>query len=127
MLTLYLEHPVSQQIRRLGPAPYFRITAENLFAGTEEAAIGTYQNGVWTVDGDVFLTIAADAPARVRFEGNGGGPADYGPFEHLKVVDGAIRHGPNSVELLARLDEGARLWYVYAEQKHCPTAVLSAE
>ncbi len=74
----------------------------------------------------MFLTIGADLPTRVRFETNGDGPADYGPFERLKVVDGAIRHGPNAVELLARLDEGARLWYVYAEQKHCPAAVLSA-
>ncbi len=126
MLTLYLEHPVNQQIRRVGPAPYFRITGDTLLAGPDERIIGTYENGVWAVENDVFLIIGADHPTKVRFESNGESCADYGPFERLKVVDGAIRHGPNAIELLARLDDQAQLWYVYAEQKYCPAAVLVA-
>ena len=127
MITLYLEHPVSQQVRRIGPAPYFRLKADTLVSGPDDVVIGTYQNGVWTVNGDVFLTLAADAPARVRFEGNGSGNHDFGPFERLKVVDGAIRHGPNAVELLARLDEEKQAWYVYSEQKNYPVAIVAPQ
>jgi len=43
------------------------------------------------------------------------------------VVDGAIRHGPNAVELLARLDEETQAWYVYAEQKNYSVVILAPQ
>jgi hypothetical protein len=125
MITLQFEHPVSHQVQVVGPAPYFRITGDDLRAGPSDVIIATYRNGIWTLDGDSYLTIAAEATIAVRFEGNGNpGSPLYGPYERLRVVDGAIRHGPNAVELLARLDEGKQAWYVYAEQKDYPSAVI---
>jgi hypothetical protein len=121
-----MEHPINQQMRRVGPAPYYRLTGDTLFAGPDDRVIAMYQNGLWVVESEVFLTIVADHPIRVRFERDGNHTVDYGPFERFKVVDGAIRHGPNAVELLARLDDAAQLWYVYPEQFHCPEAVLTA-
>src|SRR6516225_8949317 len=126
MLTLQFEHPVSRQVQLVGPAPYFRISGDDLRAGPNDAVVATYRNGVWTLDGDSFLTIAAEAPAALRFEGSGtDGATTYGPFERLRVVDGSIRHGPNAIELLARLDEGTQAWYVYAEQKNYPVVILA--
>lgn len=127
MLTLHFEHPVNRQVRRVGPAPYFRITVDTLHAGPDEAVVGTYRDGLWTVDGESFLTIRLEEPARIRFEDDGAPcAAGYGPLADVRLVDGAIRHGPNARELLAKLDEDARAWYVYAEQKSCPAVVLSA-
>jgi hypothetical protein len=126
MITLQFEHPVSHQVQTVGPAPYFRITGDDLRAGPNDAVVATYRNGVWTVNGDSYLTIATESPTAIRFEGNGTpSPSQYGPFERLRVVDGAIRHGPNAIELLARLDEAKQAWYVYAEQKNYSIAVLA--
>jgi hypothetical protein len=126
MLTLQFEHPVSRQVQVVGPAPYFRISGDDLRAGPSDAIVATYRNGVWTLEGDSFLTIAAEVPAAIRFEDNGNpGGSSYGPYERLRVVDGAIRHGPNAIELLARLDERTQAWYVYAEQKNYPFVVLA--
>ena len=128
MITLQFEHPVSRQIQTVGPAPYFRITGDDLRAGPNDAVVATYRNGVWTLDGDSFLTIASEAPAAIRFEGTGPPQGStYGPYERLRVVDGAIRHGPNAIELLARLDEQTQAWYVYAEQKNYPFVVLASK
>jgi hypothetical protein len=126
MITLHFEHPVSHQVQTVGPAPYFRITGDDLRAGPHDTIVATYRNGIWTVNGDSYLTIATESSMAVRFEGNGDpGPSRYGPLERVRVVDGAIRHGPNAIELLARLDEAKQAWYVYAEQKDYPIAVLA--
>ena len=130
MLRLQFEHPVSRQVQIVGPAPYFRLSGDDLRAGPSDAVVATYRNGVWTLDGESYLTIAAEAPAAIRFEGNGNsgsGGTTYGPFERLRVVDGAIRHGPNAVELLARLDEETQAWYVYAEQKNYSVVILAPQ
>jgi hypothetical protein len=128
MIKLQFEHPVSRQIQLVGPAPYFRLTGDDLRAGPNDTVIATYRNGIWTLDGDSFLTIAADEPTAIHFEDKGPDnpvAARYGPYELLRVVDGAIRHGPNAIELLARLDERTQAWYVYAEQKNYPFVVLA--
>ncbi len=125
MIKLQFEHPVSRQIQLVGPAPYFRLTGDDLRAGPSDAVVATYRNGIWTLDGDSYLTIAAEDATAIRFEGNGNGGSLYGPYDRLRVVDGAIRHGPNAIELLARLDEGTQAWYVYAEQKNYPVVILA--
>jgi hypothetical protein len=125
MIKLQFEHPVSRQIQLVGPAPYFRLSGDDLRAGPTDAVVATYRNGVWTLDGDSFLTIAAEEPTALRFEEEGDGATLYGPYERLRVVDGAIRHGPNAVELLARLDESTQAWYVYAEQKNYRIVILA--
>ncbi len=126
MISLQFEHPVSRQIQMVGPAPYFRLTGDDLRAGPNEAVVATYRNGVWMLEGDSYLTIACEATAALRCASNGQ-PEELvcGPFERLRVVDGAIRHGPNGIELLARLDEGTQAWYVYAAQRNYREAVLA--
>ena len=126
MLTLHFEHPISNQIHMVGPAPYFRISGDDVRVGPNDAVVATYRNGIWTLDGTSFLTITVEVTAAIRFEGNGDPDGmSYGPFECLRVVDGAIRHGPNAIELLARLDEGTQAWYVYAEQRNYRVAILA--
>jgi hypothetical protein len=127
MLTLHFDHPVSHQARRVGPAPYFRLRGDSLRAGPNDVVLGTHHRGVWTLDGECFLTITTEAPALLRFE-EGGAPCahPYGPYDQVKIVDGAIRHGAGFSELLAKLDEVAGVWFVYAEQKNCAEVLLTA-
>jgi hypothetical protein len=128
MIKLQFEHPVSRQVHVVGPAPYFRLTGDDLRAGPNDTIVATYSNGVWSVEGATFLTIAVEDPTALRFEENGNGhasAAQYGPYDQLRVVDGAIRHGPNAIELLARLDETTQAWYVYPEQKNYRIVVLA--
>ena len=126
MLALRFEHPGQGEALTVGPAPYFRIEGRSLRAGPADEEVGHYEGGAWHLGERTFLTATAESPARVHFEGDGEPCAGaHGPFAQVRLVDGAIRHGPQSHGLLAKYDEEAQSWYVYAEQKSCPAAVLS--
>src|SRR5437660_10767136 len=100
------------------------MSGNTLSAGPQEAPVGSYQHGLWTVGTAVFLVITPEAPTMIRFEGEGDScSAAHGPFENVQVVDGAIRHGPKLADVLARFDEKSRSWYVQADQKTQPTAI----
>lgn len=125
MLILRLQHPVSRQVLDLGPEPYFRIAGGSLRAGPSDVELGVYRQGLWAVAGDHFLTIETRSPTQVRFEEHGQSCAGaHGPFDCIHIIDGAIRHGPGSSRLLARFVEDLQAWYVYPDQKNCPTVFL---
>lgn len=126
MFDLRLENPVTSQVHTLGPVPYVKFVGGSLRVGPDDREVASYRDGTWHVDGDGFLSIAVGQPVTVRFEepDNGSCAAPLGPFDHVKVVDGAIRQGPRLGRLVARLDEDAQSWYVYSDRKNCPAAVL---
>ena len=127
MLSLTFEHPVHRETRAVGPAPYFRLAGNALRAGPDDAAVAVYEGGAWHVGGKSFLTVTVGEPATIRFEGDGEGcSGTHGPFEQVKLVDGAIRCGPKLRTLLAKFDEDSQSWFIYADQSSCPAAVLSA-
>jgi hypothetical protein len=98
-----------------------------LCAGPNGIVVGSYQHGVWTVGQSVFLIITPEAPTKIQFEEDGSNcSGEHGPFENVQLVDGAIRHGPKLSEVLARFDEKSQSWYIYADQKNCPSAILSS-
>jgi hypothetical protein len=127
VLTLYFEHPLSRKSHRIGPAPYFRIIGRSLRAGPEDQEVGFYEQGMWHIGGESYITATTDAPIIVHFEGEENSPSPaHGPLESVKLVDGAIRHGPQLMHVLARYDEGAQAWYSYPDQLEHSTAVLAA-
>ncbi len=126
MLTLRLEHPLNDQVHVVGPAPFFRIEGPTLFTGPDKRQAAVYRGGFWQANGNAFLTLTPEAPVRVEFiysEPQTAGP--HGPFEELRVVDGAIRHGPRLAALLARFDERMQAWYVCPEARNSPVVILS--
>jgi hypothetical protein len=124
---LQFEHPASREVLSVGPAPYFVVRGGELLAGPGEEPVGHYQDGLWHAGGRSFTAVTPDAPTAVRFEANGGESCveERGPFEHVKLIDGAIRHGPRLGRLLAKFDEGSQSWVVYPGRKTCHTAVLA--
>jgi hypothetical protein len=120
VLTLRFEAPESRQVHHLGPAPYFRLQGKSLRAGPDDREVGIYDNGTWHLGGEAFIVFTTESSARVRFEGRG--QATHGPFERVKLVDGAIRCEDR---LLARYDRLTCLWYSYSDQQEYPAAVLA--
>jgi hypothetical protein len=126
VLALLFEHPTQGERLTVGPAPYFRLAGKSLRAGPGDEEVGFYENGMWHLAGKAFLTATADSPAQVEFRHDGDpSSGTHGPFENLKLVDGAIRHGPKSGAVLAKFDEDSQTWYSYADRKDCPVAVLT--
>jgi hypothetical protein len=127
VLELEFEHPASRETLSVGPAAYFIVKGCRLLAGPGEQEVGFYEDGLWHVEGRSFTAARAAAPTRIDFHEDAGGScaAPLGPFEHMKLVDGAIRCGPKLGKLLARLDEDSQQWLIYPSRKKCSAAVLS--
>ncbi len=127
MLRLQFEHPASREVLSVGPAPYFVVRGAALLAGPGEEPVGFYADGLWHVAGRSFTAIKPDGPTAVQFQENGSQSCTdaLGPFEHVKLVDGAIRQGPRLGRLLAKFDDESGTWLVYPGRKKCHSAVLS--
>jgi hypothetical protein len=112
---LQLEHPASRDVLSVGPAPYFVVRGSALLAGPDEKPVGFYEDGLWHVAGRSFTAVRPDVPTAVDFQDNGSSSCaeSRGPFEHVSLVDGAIRHGPRLGRLLAKFDEESQTWLVY--------------
>src|SRR5688572_13575932 len=112
MLTLIFE-PLSGATHTVGPTPSFRLAGTSLRLGPQDVEVATYRNGQWHVAGRSFTVILVEKRATVHFEPPAQGSSTaFGPFERVRLVDGAIRYGEKSGVLLARLDEGSRRWEV---------------
>jgi hypothetical protein len=123
---LHFEHPASRDVLSVGPAPYFVVRGASLLAGPDEEPVGFYADGLWHVAGRSFTAARPDVPTAVQFQDNGSHSGEaLGPFEHVKLVDGAIRQGPRLGRLLAKFDDESQLWLVYPGRKKCHSAVLS--
>ena len=126
MLRLQFEHPASPEALSVGPAPYFLVRGGALLAGPKDEPVAYYEDGLWHAAGRSFTAVKPDGPTTVQFQEDGSrcsGP--LGPFEHVKLIDGAIRHGPRLGRLLAKFDDESQLWLVYPSRKQCHTAVLA--
>jgi hypothetical protein len=127
VLTLRCEHPGHPYVHRLGPAPYFRLAGTSLQVGPDDRQVGYYARGLWHAGGREFLTLTVESPAAVRFEHHGGaGSGAHGPFELVRLLDGALWYGLRADQLLASYDDESQCWYSHVDQRHCAAAVLMA-
>ncbi len=125
MLQLVAEHSAHRNKRTLGPAVAFRIGDGQVVSHPDNTVLATYEGSTWTIEGEHFLELVPQGTVRVRLEdGAGKVTGTYGPFDALRIVDGAIRHGPSGRDLLARWDADANAWYVYADASYWLAAVL---
>ncbi len=123
MLTLRCE-PIAGIAHSIGPAPYFRIEGGTLRIGPANAEVGTHQGGLWQIGGRYFTTLALETPTTIRFEGGDSCEGTHGPFDRVRLVDGVIRHGAHSGQLLARLDEESGSWHVYNNAGDCHKVII---
>jgi hypothetical protein len=115
MLTLLFFRTGDKPVHAAGPVPSIRVTGGSLRMGPESQQLGYHRGGFWRVAGH-------DAP---KFVVSGSGPLlleaerpeesiVLGEFAQLEFIDGAIYSRPEN-NLLARLDESAGAWYLYAD------------
>jgi hypothetical protein len=110
---------------QVGPAPWVRLSAASLFIGPDNRPAAHYHGGVWTVEGGASTTRFHIDGGRcvVHFGGDDTPWAIHGPFDKVEVVDGALYTYPDR-HLLARLDEGNRLWFTYEDRRYWPVLVI---
>jgi hypothetical protein len=122
---LRFENPVSGKTNVIGPAPYFRVARGVLRRGPDDHEVARYDQGTWTANGDTYMAITAAADVRVHFNGDDNDCANtYGPFQGLRLVNGAMRPGPDFGNLLAKYQRDTQTWYIYQDNKTCSTATI---
>jgi hypothetical protein len=119
-------HPAGRETLSVGPASHFTVRGHRLLAGSEDHEVGFYQDGLWHVGNHSFTAIKARCPIILCFHDKDASAAvqTLGPFEHVGLVDGAIRHGPKLGRLLAKYDDATQTWLVYRNHHRCGTIVL---
>ncbi len=125
MLTFHFQTPLARDVFTVGPAPHFRLFGNTLCAGPNDQVVATYQGGYWHTEHGPFVVLTTSAPTQVRFEGSLCDD-DYGPFDEIRLVDGAIRYGLHPGKLLATLNEQKLLWHLPAHSKDCPNILFTA-
>jgi hypothetical protein len=111
---------------KVGPVPWVKLNAGSLRVGPDNHTAARYHDGVWCVEGNDNVTRFDINGSRclIRFGGDGTNAAIHGPFDKVEVVDGAVYTQPDR-QLLARLDEGNRLWFTYEDQRYWPVLVIA--
>lgn len=114
MISLRMLSPFTGDSPTIGPVRAVVITGERMTLDGKEVAV--HRNGQWHHAGRHYTTILLDSPIRLSFEDDfGNRSATYGPFDSLKLVDGAIRTGESFRDVISRLDESSKHWVVYDE------------
>jgi len=110
---------------KVGPVPWVELSAGSLRVGPDNHTAAHYHGGVWIVDGVDRVTRFRINGSRcvIRFGGDSTNGAVHGPFHKVEVVGGAMYTQPDR-HLLARLDEGNRLWFTYEDQRYWPVLVI---
>jgi hypothetical protein len=125
MLSLRFENPVSGKAETIGPAPYFCVSCGVLRRGPDNSEVALYDHGTWTANGETYMAITASENVRVHFNGDLNECADtYGPFQGLRLVNGAMRAGPDFGDVLAKYQRDSQTWYIYEDEKTCKTATI---
>jgi len=114
LLPVKLHHPASQRVESIGPVGRVVVDGDILILDEQDVAI--YGNGLWVFKGESFTTVLIEARVSVHFEDAAAKPSNWhGPFDQLKIVDGAILYGDEFKQLLAQYDEHTKQWQVEGE------------
>jgi hypothetical protein len=113
MLVVRLRPPQRQKLVEF-ESDYFESDGSSLRkADGEEIAVHT--GGMWHGQGTVYSTIEFAAKVVLRFEQPElGEELTLGPFSGLHIIDGAMWQMSQPPKLLARFDDPAQMWHVYA-------------
>jgi hypothetical protein len=85
------------------------IRIDGVVMHSDGAEVARYFSGAWDFGAFDAIVIPIPCDAKIRFSG-GGQSVDCGPFESLRIVDGAIRGGKGTSHLLATLDATSAKW-----------------
>jgi hypothetical protein len=118
--------PVCESAPTFGPASAFQIEGRVLRFGTNENEVAVYRNGKWVCRSGTFTVLESETPVVVRFEDERvWRPSVHGPFTSLQIANGAIRHGPGFVRVLAEFDEPTESWMVGVDGESYACVVLA--
>lgn len=123
MLKLYFEDLQRPERHALGPASAFHL--EGPYLKTEEGEeIAVHRDNRWEMGDKVFIALVADTPVQITVEKPIAPSKTFGPFEAVRIVDGAIRAGEKQ-GLVAKLHE-ERAWHVRQTDDLHQVLILSA-
>lgn len=106
----------------LGPAPSYRIDRRVLYTSDGSTVFGRYAQHYWEVQGHHYTRCDCDKAASVRFEGPNGAAQEFGPFDQVSIVDGAIRADGR---LLATFSDDTESWHCTATNSDWPIVVIT--
>lgn len=101
------------------PAMELRLKGSTLLV--DGAEYGHLHDGTWDCGSVSATAIPIESEVQIRFENDGQGPVDCGPFTDTRIADGAI-YSEN--RLLARLDDRAELWRLQRDGSKWPNVVI---
>jgi hypothetical protein len=121
MLTAILEVPIGDMHHVVGPEPFFKAEGETLKTPSGEH-VAVHRAGLWVIGNASYIAVSFHDPVVLSFDDPAsGGHAEYGPFPHMRIVNGSIWvKAGGKVELLAHFDDMTGLWTVH------PAAPLKA-
>ncbi|HLT90713.1 MAG TPA: hypothetical protein VKZ85_07190 [Woeseiaceae bacterium] len=106
------------------PAAAFRFDTAGVTALPGRRPVAQFSGRMWKINGQFFSSCRCREPARVQFEDDEGNLADpVGPLESLALYGGSLYAGKT---LLARFDEGRRVWHRASPEADYAAIVISA-
>jgi hypothetical protein len=69
---------------------YFRICADQTLRGPDNDVAASYSDYIWRLALREYRGFECDSPVSLRVRGREGGSYSIGPYEFLRVMDGAI-------------------------------------
>lgn len=127
MITVLFFNPLTRESRTFGPYPAFRITGHAMIALPSETTLASHERGLWSIRGEKFINVSLQSDIAITCETAGEPVSDrMGPFNRMAIVDGALRAGAEGAELVAKLDEDERRWYLFAQKVYCDAITFSS-
>ncbi|MEX2119792.1 MAG: hypothetical protein WD847_09370 [Pirellulales bacterium] len=115
MVVVLLDEPAeTSKIEQLDRVASLRIQGRSLeMTGLKRPLV--YERGAWHSPTRSYSVISIETPVHVHFEDRQGHSKRFGPFEGLRVVDGAIRPGNNPQHVLAWLEQEHWVWHIHGD------------
>ena len=124
MLHVYFENVMTRERRRIDPVARLKI-AGTVLLDDRNTQVAAYQGGLWRVGDEHYFVVGLESPTLIHFESAASRSGSIGPYNPTWLVNGAIRAGESQELALARLDEQAGAWHVYADRTFWSAAVFS--
>jgi len=83
-------HPESAESATLVRGAYFRIRSDGTLRGPDNAVSATYADGLWQLGHRRYQAFECAGPVYLRVTGKDGRRESIGPYDVVKVVEGAI-------------------------------------
>jgi hypothetical protein len=83
-------HPVRGDAPVLIRGAYFRVGADGTVRGPDNDVVARYRNSVWHLRSGPHRRFDCDTPVLLRIVNNDGEATNLGPYQFIKVAEGAI-------------------------------------